>query len=83
MPKLNSKRFSQPEILRKIRPSSLFKWLAPAQEYFAARGIRFPEPHLTHGGEENLLDYAALAGAFVDPDPEMPQQLVESLQIIN
>ncbi|MFN7139509.1 MAG: hypothetical protein ACK4UN_09230, partial [Limisphaerales bacterium] len=77
MPKLNPKRFSQPEMLSSIRRESLLKWLAPAREYFAARGIVVPY------SPSARLDCVALASAFVDPEPEMPVELVESLQVIN
>lgn len=74
MPNLNPKRFSQPEALCKLRRESLLKWLAPASEYFAAQGI------ILFNGS---LSFEALAAAFANPEPDMPEYLVESLEIIN
>ena len=78
MPNLNPRRFSHPETLKKVSRESLITWLAPAREYFSVRGILIPQP-----GSSGEMDYEKLAGAFIDPEPEMPGYLAESLYMIN
>jgi hypothetical protein len=78
MPNLNPRRFSHPETLKKVSRESLITWLAPARDYFGARGIVIPQ-----AGSSDAIDYEKLAGAFMDPEPEMPEYLAESLYMIN
>lgn len=78
MPNLNARRFSQPETLKKLRRESLLQWLAPARDYLFSKGIRLPEP------ATNIpINYEFLEAVFSDPQPDMPEYLVESLEIIN
>jgi hypothetical protein len=55
----------------------LLTWLAPAREYLVGRGIPVPPP-----GDVGEIDYDKLAGAFMDPEPDMPGYLAESLHIV-
>lgn len=77
MPSLNTKRFTEPDILGKIRPQSLVTWLTPAKDYLAARGVMLPPAD--SGG---AVDLEKLATVLADPTPEMPKDLVESLHLV-
>jgi len=75
MPNLNTRRFTDPDILGKIRRESLITWLTPAKDYLAARGVV-----LEAGGG---MDLEKLAAVFIEPDLNMPKDLVESLYLVN
>lgn len=78
MPNLNARRFSDPETLSRIRPDSLLAWLRPVRDYFERRGVALPAE--LNGA---ALDYQRLAAVFVDPTPDMPKGLVESLYLVH
>lgn len=76
MPTLNPGKFSNPEILSQIRPDLLLAWLAPMRDYFSRRGLQFPPPD-----SPGRLSCDTLAGILMDPVPDMPAELLESLCI--
>ena len=78
MPNLNLRRFSNPDTLSRIKPESLIEWLQPARAYLAGRGVTIPAA--ANDGPVNL---DALAGLFLDPEPDMPAYLVDSLCLIH
>lgn len=78
MPNLESRRFTNPDTLLRIRRESLLEWLAPASAYLAGRGISIPAPTSTEP-----VDYDKLAGVFVEADEGMPEYLVNSLFVIH
>jgi hypothetical protein len=78
MANLNPRRFTHPETLSRINRDALLKWLAPAKDYLKTKGVQLP----TAGSSEEL-DYEKLAAVFLDPEPEMPESLSESLFIIH
>lgn len=78
MPNLNTRRFTNPDILGKIRPASLVTWLTPAKDYLATRGVTLPAD-----ADTGPVDLEKLATVFLDPDPDMPRDLVESLNLVN
>jgi hypothetical protein len=78
MPNLNTRRFSQPETLKKLRRESLLQWLAPARDYLFSKGISLPDP-----ATDVPINFEFLEAIFSDPQPDMPEYLVESLEIIN
>ena len=78
MANLNPRRFTHPETLSRINRDALLKWLAPARGYLETKGV--PLPAL---GSADALDYDKLAAVFLDPEPEMPESLSESLFIIH
>lgn len=77
MPNLNTRRFTAPDVLSKIRRESLLQWLAPANEYLISRDVVLPAVE-----SADLVDYEKLAGVFFDPDETMPAYLVNSVFII-
>lgn len=78
MPNLNPRRFTDPDTLRKINRECLLAWLAPAREYFTRYNLVLPE-----AGSEDQINYDRLAGAFMEPQADMPSYLVDSLYIIH
>jgi hypothetical protein len=77
MPNLNTRRFTAPDVLSKIRRESLLQWLAPASDYLAVRGVVLPSAE-----SSDPVDCEKLASVFFDPDEAMPEYLVNSLSII-
>jgi hypothetical protein len=78
MPNLNTRRFTNPDTLQRIRRASLLEWLAPASAYLAGRDLLLPAPEST-----DAPNYEKLASVFVEPDEAMPEYLVNSLFIIH
>lgn len=76
MPTLNPGKFSNPEIISQIHQDLLLPWLWPMRDYFARRGLQLPTP-----GSGAHLSCDALAAILVDPTPDMPPELLESLCI--
>jgi hypothetical protein len=75
MANLNS--FTHPGTFRRIRPQDLISWLAPWRDYLARRGFTLP----ADPGEP--IDYDALAAVFMEPDTEMPRELMHSACMIH
>ena len=76
MPNLNPGKFSNPEIISQIRKDILLAWLWPMRDYFSRRGLQLPPPH-----SDGHLSCDTLAGILMDPAPDMPPELLESLCI--
>ncbi len=76
MPNLHLGKFSNPEILTQIRKDLLLAWLWPMRDYFARRGLQLPAPD-----SDGHLSCDTLAGILMDPAPDMPAELLESLCI--
>jgi hypothetical protein len=76
MPNLNTGKFSNPELLSQIRKDLLLAWLWPMRDYFARRGLQLPAPD-----SDAHLSCDTLAGILMDPAPDMPAELLESLCI--
>ena len=72
------RRFSDPDTLSRIRPESLLAWLHPARDYLERCGVILPV-----GSHGPAVDYARLAGVFMEPTADMPAELVESLHVIH
>lgn len=78
MPNLNLRRFSNPDTLTRIKRECLLEWLRPAQAYLAGCGVTVPA-----AANNGPLDFDALASIFIDPEPDMPAYLVDSLYLIH
>ena len=74
MANLNPGKFAHPEILSRVRKDLLLGWLRPMAEYFGRRGLALP-------GEDERGDYDRLARILMEPAPEMPPELLESLYV--
>jgi hypothetical protein len=72
--KLN--RFSHPESLKAIAPERLLTFLRPYQTYFSSRGFELPE-----SGQE--LDYDVLVAILINPDEDVPTEMVEALYVVH
>ena len=70
------RRFSQPDALKHIAPTHLLSLLSPHAPYFKAKGV-----DLTVAPDK--LDYEGLARVFINPDAEMPRELVDALYFIH
>jgi len=56
----------------------LIAWLRPWASYLERRGLTLPAPE-----SERSVDYDKLAGVFIDPMPDMPAELVDSVFLIH
>jgi len=70
--------FTHPGTFRRMRPEYLCKWLEPARDYLAGRGLALPG-----GGATGPVDYDRLAWIFMEPDGEMPRELMHSASLIH
>lgn len=61
-----------------MKPEFLCKWLEPAREYLAGRGLVLPA-----NGASGPLDHERLAGIFMEPDATMPRDLMNSASLIH
>lgn len=78
MPNLNPKRFTNTEMLRKIRPESLLAWLESARSFFQERGLVLP-----NALNASALDYEKLSRILRDPGSKAPPELADSLYLIH
>lgn len=70
------RRFSHPDALKQIAPEHLRRLFAPHAPYFQAKGVDLAVP-------SNGLDYEGLARVFMNPDADMPHDLVDALYFIH
>jgi hypothetical protein len=61
-----------------MKPQYLRIWLEPAREYLAGRSLILPMQDA-----EESIDYERLAGIFMEPDNEMPKDLMQSASLIH
>ncbi len=73
---LRFKSFSQPDLLKRIRPENLLRLLEPHRTFLESKGFLLP----TGGGDE--IDYLVLGGILAQPDEDMSSELVEALHLI-
>ena len=78
MSTFNLRRFSRPEMLRKIDRNHLISFLQPYSSYFSTRGINLPPPDTANG-----LDYQALSMALANPDPSANPDLFDALFLVH
>ena len=74
----NTNSFTQPAAFRRMNPELLCRWLEPARGYLAGRGFTLPP-----AGSAGPIDYEGLAGIFMEPDGEMPRELMQSASLIH
>ena len=70
------RQFIQPGILMAIAPDRLVSLFFPYREYFNRRGFFFP------GELSGPINYAKLSAILVDPDDQVPSNLVDALYFI-
>lgn len=75
MPNLNL--FTHPATFRRMNPEHLITWLTPAREYLAGREFVLPS------SADGEIDYERLAGIFMEPDSDMPRELMHSASLIH
>jgi hypothetical protein len=73
---LKLKSFAQPDLLKRIQPKNLIRLLEPHRLFFDMKGFSLP------AGENDEIEYLALAGVLAQPDEDMPSDLVEALYVI-
>jgi hypothetical protein len=73
---LRFKSFSQPDLLKRIRPENLMRLLEPHRLFFEMKGFPLPAA----GDDE--IDYLSLGGILAQPDEDMSSDLVEALHLI-
>lgn len=78
MATFNLRRFSKPEMLRRIDRKHLIAFLEPHAAYFSARGVELPPVQ-----HEDGLDYNALSHILLTPDGSTPDDLAEALFYVN
>ncbi len=71
-------RFTNAGAFRAIRRELLIAWLRPWASYLERRGLTLPALE-----SERSVDYDKLAGVFIDPTPDMPAELVDSVFLIH
>jgi hypothetical protein len=71
------RRFSDPDILRKIKQPTLIRFLLPYADYLSGRGLNLP----TGEGEE--VDYLKLIEVLLAPDDDTPTGLFEALYYVD
>src|SRR5436309_1421651 len=98
MPNFTHNKFTRSEMFRRIRPELLLAWLKQWESYFAKRGLILPNSAQLvlpmeaivgkpiFGAEWNGLspvnDYDALVRIFMEPTPDMPAELVDSVHLV-
>jgi hypothetical protein len=84
MPALTTKRFTHPETLRQIRPAALRAWLATARPFFESHGLQVGRAvPAGRSSDRAPLDYDHLARLLLQPAPDMPPELIDSLYLIH
>jgi hypothetical protein len=78
MATLDVRRFSKPEVLRRIGRRHLLAFLAPHEAYFKTRGVELPPVHAEDG-----LNYGELSHILLTPDSSTPPDLAEALFYVN
>ncbi len=73
------RRFTRPEILRKIDRRLLLRFLDPYRAFFAARGVALPAAD----GGSGEIDSDGLAKVFMAPDADTPGDLVDALFLVD
>ena len=74
----NLSLFTHPGTFRRLKPEYLCQWLEPARAYLGGRGFALPG-----GGATGPIDYERLAGIFMEPDGDMPRELMHSAALIH
>src|SRR4051812_47643856 len=75
MATITTHRFTHPGILRTLHPEILMHWLAPAFAWLEGKGI-------VHESERSRIDHDRLAHLFLEPEPTMPEYLLDSAFLI-
>lgn len=71
------RRFSDPNVLREIRPDRLQELLGRYADYFNGRGV------ILAAAPDDALDYEGIAGVLMQPDETTPNDLVDDLYFVD
>ena len=77
MPTVKPPKFSRPELLGKLKPSSLYDLFSPYRSYLGGRGFDLP------GSPTSPLDVEALALVLATPTAATPADLCEELELLD
>ncbi len=69
-------KFTRPETFKHIEPTRLLRFLQPHRAYVTGRGWQWPP------GPDDI-DHDGLARIFLDPDEQMPGNMVEALYYVH
>ena len=78
MSAFHPRRFSRPEVIRRIAPDHLLQFLDPYREYLLSRGVRLPA-----AAPLGRFDYEGLCQVLLHPDNHTPREMIEALFFIN
>jgi hypothetical protein len=78
MPRFFPRRFSNPESLRTISAPNLIGLLLPYQGYLAGRGLQ-----IARSNGDSDIDYEALVEILMNPDADMPRELMDCLYYVH
>ena len=74
---LNPGKLANPELLSAMREDLLRAWLWPTRNYFERRGLTVPAEE----SDQRAIDCERLARILMEPTPDMPADLLESLHV--
>lgn len=77
MPKVKPTKFSRPDLLGKLKPSSLYELFNPYRSYLDRRGFLMPDT------SANSMDVEALALVLATPTAATPPRLCEELELLD
>ncbi|MDP8239967.1 MAG: hypothetical protein P9X24_12825 [Candidatus Hatepunaea meridiana] len=77
MPTLNLRRFANPDMLKTIQLKHLIQLLKPNEDYLSGRGLS-----LSADRHEDF-DYELLANILIDPDGQIPMDLLNALYFVH
>lgn len=72
------RRFSCPEVLKRINHDHLVAFLEPYCRFFTSRGVSLPTPN-----SNDEIDYQALVKVFLSPDAKTPKELIDALYFVD
>lgn len=77
MPAFNPRRFTEPQVLRRIGRTQLLAFLNRFKDYFARCGVQLPDP----AGTEDL-DYERLSVVLATASNDPPEALIDALHLL-
>jgi hypothetical protein len=82
MPANDYRRFTSPDVLKKVSRERLRAFLLRFEPFFSSRGIPLP-PEASKESEAKTYDYTELSRAISRPDRDSPPAMVDALHLIN
>ena len=70
-------QFSRLDVLKRLNPENLVRFLTPFKKFFAEQGLKLPRPG------SRRIDYDHLIGILLSPAGDLPMELVEALYFVD